>query len=117
MRLFRLAKIIAVSLRFGLDEFILGHERVRALRWLLTFLLFWRRLEAPRAVRLRLALEALGQRSTLPPKPLPPTWEAKEVARKNSGLQRALYAIALGLRSEGVRGWNCSISRLMPISS
>jgi len=60
MRLFRLAKIIAVSLRFGLDEFILGHERVRALRWLLTFLLFWRRLEAPRAVRLRLALEALG---------------------------------------------------------
>jgi ubiquinone biosynthesis protein len=60
MRLFRLFKIIAVSLRYGLDEFILGHERVRALRWLLTFLLFSRRLEAPRAVRLRLALEALG---------------------------------------------------------
>src|SRR5476649_772545 len=60
MRLFRLAKIIAVSLRFGLDEFILGHERVRALRWLVKMLLFWRRLEAPRAVRLRLALEALG---------------------------------------------------------
>src|SRR5476649_1728624 len=60
MRLFRLAKIIAVSLRFGLDEFILGHERVRALRWLVKMLLFWRRLEAPRAVRLRCALEALG---------------------------------------------------------
>ena len=58
----------------------------------------------------QLALEALGQRSTLPPKPLPPTWEEKEVARKNPGLQRALYAIALGLRSEGVREWNYSIS-------
>jgi ubiquinone biosynthesis protein len=60
MRLLRLAKIIVVSLRFGLDEFILGHERVRALRWLVKLLLFWRRLEAPRAIRLRLALEALG---------------------------------------------------------
>ena len=60
MSLLRLAKIVAVSLRFGLDEFILGHERVRALRWMVKLLLFWRHLEAPRAVRLRLALEALG---------------------------------------------------------
>jgi len=60
MRFFRLLKIIAVSLRFGLDEFILGHERVRALRWVVKGLLFRRRLDAPRAVRLRLALEALG---------------------------------------------------------
>jgi soluble lytic murein transglycosylase len=58
----------------------------------------------------QLALEALGQRSTLPPKPVPLTSEEKEVARKNQGLQRALYAIALGLRSEGVREWNYSIS-------
>src|SRR6188768_4397097 len=60
MRFFRLLKIIAVSLRFGLDEFILGHERVRGLRWVFKFFLFRRRLDAPRAVRLRLALEALG---------------------------------------------------------
>ena len=60
MRFFRLFKIVAVSLRFGLDEFILGHERVRALRWVLKILLFRRRLDAPRGVRLRLALEALG---------------------------------------------------------
>jgi len=60
MLLFRLLRIISVSLRFGLDEFILGHERVRVLRWPLTRLLFWRRLEAPRGERLRLALEALG---------------------------------------------------------
>ena len=60
MRLFRLLKIARVSLRFGLDEFFLGHERVRGLRTALNALLFWRRLERPRAERLRLALEALG---------------------------------------------------------
>jgi ubiquinone biosynthesis protein len=60
MRLFRLLKIAAVSLRFGLDEFFLGHERVRGLRAFINAVLFWRRLEPPRAVRLRLALEALG---------------------------------------------------------
>jgi ubiquinone biosynthesis protein len=59
MRLFRLLKIQWVALRFGLDEFVLGHERFRVLRPLRR-LLFWRRLHAPRAVRLRLALEALG---------------------------------------------------------
>ena len=53
-------KIIGVSLRFGLDEFFLGHERVRGLRAALRLLMLWRRLEAPRAERLRLALEALG---------------------------------------------------------
>ncbi len=58
----------------------------------------------------QLALDELGQRSTLPSKPVPPTGEEKEIARKNPGLQRALYAIALGLRSEGVREWNYSIS-------
>jgi ubiquinone biosynthesis protein len=60
MRLFRLLKILRVSLRFGLDEFFLGHERVRGLRAVLDGALFWRRLERPRAERLRLALEALG---------------------------------------------------------
>ena len=60
MLLFRLLRIIAVSLRFGLDEFILGHGRVRALRWVVKILLFRRHIEAPRAQRLRLALEALG---------------------------------------------------------
>ena len=32
MRLLRLLRILSVSLRFGLDEFLLGHERVRGLR-------------------------------------------------------------------------------------
>ncbi|MDB5811329.1 MAG: ubiB [Betaproteobacteria bacterium] len=60
MHFFRLAKIISVSLRFGLDEFILGHERVRGVRLLFNSLLPRRRFDAPRAQRLRLALEALG---------------------------------------------------------
>jgi ubiquinone biosynthesis protein len=60
MRLFRLLKILWVAFGFGLDEFLLGHERVRALRVLVRRLSFWRRLDQPRAVRLRLALENLG---------------------------------------------------------
>jgi ubiquinone biosynthesis protein len=60
MRLFRLLKILLVVYRFGLDEFLLGHERVRALRVLVRRLSFWRRLDQPRAIRLRLALENLG---------------------------------------------------------
>jgi len=60
MHLLRLLKILRVSLRYGLDEFFLGHERVRGLRPLLSAALFWRRLERPRGERLRLALEELG---------------------------------------------------------
>lgn len=60
MRIFRLLTIVWVSARFGLDEFFLGHERVRGLRWLVRFTLFWRDLSEPRAVRLRRALETLG---------------------------------------------------------
>ena len=56
----------------------------------------------------QLAQEELGQRSSAPPRPPTPTTEEKEAARQNPGLQRALYAIALGLRSEGVREWNYS---------
>jgi ubiquinone biosynthesis protein len=60
MLLTRLLKIVAVSVRFGLDEFLLGHERVRVLRVIVRRTLFWRRLDAPRGVRLRRALETLG---------------------------------------------------------
>jgi ubiquinone biosynthesis protein len=60
MRVFRLFIILLVAFRFGLDEFLLGHERVRVLRILVRRLSFWRRLDQPRAVRLRLALENLG---------------------------------------------------------
>jgi ubiquinone biosynthesis protein len=60
VRIFRLLKIVHVALRFGLDEFLLGHERVRVLRVAVSTLLFWRDLSAPRAQRLRCALETLG---------------------------------------------------------
>jgi len=60
MRLLRLLLIVQVALRFGLDEFLLGHERVRGVRTLVGHLLFWRDLREPRAVRLRRALERLG---------------------------------------------------------
>ena len=53
-----------------------------------------------------LAMEELGQRITTPPAPAPLTAEEKAGARANPGLNRALYAILLGLRSEGVREWN-----------
>jgi ubiquinone biosynthesis protein len=60
MRWFRLAKIWWIALKYGLDEFLLGHERFLWLRPTVRALTFWRDLSAPRAVRLRLALEELG---------------------------------------------------------
>jgi ubiquinone biosynthesis protein len=60
VRVFRLFKILRVALHFGLDEFLLGYDRARPLRYSLSLLLFWRDLSRPRAERLRLALEALG---------------------------------------------------------
>ena len=54
----------------------------------------------------QLALEELGHKVTVPARPAPLTAEEKEAARLNPGLNRALYAIALGIRPEGVREWN-----------
>ncbi len=60
MRLFRLAKILSVASRFGIDEMIFEHEPSGRLASLTRLVHFWRRFDQPRAVRLRLALEALG---------------------------------------------------------
>ncbi len=54
----------------------------------------------------QLALEDLGQKITVPAKPAALTPDEKDAARANPGLNRAAYAIALGLRAEGVREWN-----------
>jgi soluble lytic murein transglycosylase len=56
----------------------------------------------------QLAQEELGQRINAPARPNPLTPEEREAARQNPGLTRALYAIQIGLRSEGVREWNYS---------
>jgi soluble lytic murein transglycosylase len=56
----------------------------------------------------QLALEETGQRITVPSKPSPLTNAEIEAARQNPGLARALYAIQIGIRAEGVREWNYS---------
>jgi soluble lytic murein transglycosylase len=56
----------------------------------------------------QLALEEIGQRVSVPDAPEPLSAQEREAARSNPGLTRALYAIQLGLRAEGVREWNYS---------
>lgn len=60
MRLFRLLKITLIAFRFGLDDILLSHPRLRFLRPLTLLVPFRARLKLPRALRLRLALEELG---------------------------------------------------------
>jgi soluble lytic murein transglycosylase len=62
----------------------------------------------------QMALEELGQKITVPAKPAPISVEEKEAARLNAGLNRAAYAIAIGLRPEGVREWNYSTNLAKP---
>ena len=56
----------------------------------------------------QLALEELGKKITAPERPPEVTPTEKAVTRQNTGLNRALKAISIGLRSEGVREWNYS---------
>jgi len=64
MSFLRFLKIVRVGSRYGLDQMILEHEPTGRLMRLAAAFQFWRgfgsQLQEPRAVRLRLALEALG---------------------------------------------------------
>jgi ubiquinone biosynthesis protein len=60
VRLFRLAKIVAVSLRFGLDRMIVDADPSGRAQKLWQVMFFWRRFRERPAVRLRRALESLG---------------------------------------------------------
>jgi ubiquinone biosynthesis protein len=64
VRIFRLIRIARVAYLYGLDSLVLEHETEPGLRTRLLAaaqgLMFWRDLSAPRAVRLRQALEDLG---------------------------------------------------------
>lgn len=60
MRFFRLFRIVLIALRFGLDEVVLCQLHVRIPCKISRLLPFRKGLKLPRAVRLRLALEALG---------------------------------------------------------
>lgn len=62
----------------------------------------------------QLALETLGKHIVAPEEPTPPTGEEMARAQANPGLTRALHAIRLGLRSEGVREWNYTTSLHTP---
>lgn len=57
----------------------------------------------------RLAAEDLALPTPLPAAPAPLTADERRAARNHPGLARALLAIDLGLRSEGVREWNFSL--------
>jgi soluble lytic murein transglycosylase len=62
----------------------------------------------------QLALEELGQSITVPERPAALTASEKAQAQANPGLQRALYAINIGLRAEGNREWNYSTNLHSP---
>ena len=62
----------------------------------------------------QLALEELGQPITAPERPAPLSAAEKAQAQANPGLQRALYAIQMGLRAEGNREWNYSTNLHTP---
>jgi soluble lytic murein transglycosylase len=62
----------------------------------------------------QLALEELGRQIEVPTPPAPLTAHEKAQARANPSLQRALAAVALGLRSEGVREWNYATNLHQP---
>ena len=62
----------------------------------------------------QLALEELGQKIAVPPRPAPLNLDEVQAARLNAGLNRAAWAIAIGLRSEGVREWNYSTNLAKP---
>ncbi|MBL8389553.1 MAG: lytic transglycosylase domain-containing protein [Hydrogenophaga sp.] len=54
----------------------------------------------------QLAQEELGRPVSAPPAPAPVSPQELATAQAQPGLQRALAAIRLGLRAEGVREWN-----------
>ncbi len=62
----------------------------------------------------QLALEELSQSITAPERPSALTAQEKASAGTNPGLQRALYAIQIGLRPEGIREWNYSTNLHTP---
>jgi soluble lytic murein transglycosylase len=73
-----------------------------------------RQIASARGFYEQLALEELGQAITVPDRPSPLTPQEKATALIHPGLQRALYALAIGLRAEGNREWNYSTNLHTP---
>jgi soluble lytic murein transglycosylase len=62
----------------------------------------------------QLAMEELGLKITVPVQSAALTPEEKEAALQNPSLVRALQAIGLGIRAEGVREWNYATNLTRP---
>ncbi|GAA6143155.1 transglycosylase SLT domain-containing protein [Hydrogenophaga sp. 5NK40-0174] len=62
----------------------------------------------------QLSTEALGLTVTVPPAPAPLTELERSTAERHPGLQRALTAMDMGFRSEGVREWHYSVRLATP---
>jgi len=60
LKFLRLLKILAVIVRYGLDEIAISGLHVPRTARVISTVFFWRRITSPRAIRLRLALEELG---------------------------------------------------------
>ncbi|WP_439589926.1 transglycosylase SLT domain-containing protein [Hydrogenophaga sp.] len=69
---------------------------------------------SPRGFYELLAMEALGRPITVPPAPEALSPEEIAAAQTTPGLRRALIAMKLGLRSEGVREWNYTVGLHTP---
>jgi soluble lytic murein transglycosylase len=69
---------------------------------------------SPRGFYEQLAMEELGRTITVPPAPPPLTAQEMAAAENHPGLRRALAAIQLGLRSEGVREWHYAVALHAP---
>jgi soluble lytic murein transglycosylase len=64
------------------------------------------RIASPKGFYEQLAMEELGHKIAVPVRPAPLTDDERKLARQDPGLNRALYAIRIGLRAEGTREWN-----------
>ncbi len=60
----------------------------------------------------QLALEELGQKTTIPVSAPAPTTQEIQVIANNPGLLRALKFFALNLRQEGIREWNWELRKM-----
>jgi soluble lytic murein transglycosylase len=60
----------------------------------------------------QLALEELGRKITIPPRPLQPTDAELVLIAENQGFRRALKFLDLNLRAEGSREWNWELRKM-----
>ncbi len=60
----------------------------------------------------QLALEELGRKIAIPPRPAPPTNEEMAQVAGNEGFRRAMKFLDMNLRTEGYREWNWELRKM-----